>query len=67
MWEEYNKTENERIIHNVHTYNKVMTDFAQLGEAVKFEHLILEVLEHEGRKDTPLRPNTELLSLVIKS
>ena len=36
------------------------------GHTVKVEHLILEVLDHEGRKDALLRPTTESLSLVIK-
>ena len=58
MWEEYNETVNERIILNIHTYNTVMSAFAELGHAVKLEHLLLEVLDHEGIKDTSLRPNT---------
>ena len=44
-----------------------MAVFAQLGHAVKVEYLLLEVLDHNGIKDTLLRPNTESLSLFIKS
>ena len=44
-----------------------MAYFAQLGHAVKVGHLLLELLYHEGSKDTSLRPNTESLYLVIKS
>ena len=67
MWEEYIETLNERIRPNVHTYNTVMADFSQLGHTVKVEHLLLEVLYHEGSKDTLLCPNTVSFSLVIKS
>ena len=44
-----------------------MEAFAQLGHTVKFNHLMLDVLDHEGSKDTSLRPNTDSFSLVIKS
>ena len=67
MWEEYSETGNEIIRPNVHTYNIVMADFAQLGHAIKAEHLLLEVLDHEGSKYTLLLPNTESFYLVIKS
>ena len=67
MWEYYNYTLNERIRPNVYAYNIVMAYFARLGQAVKFEHLLLEVLEHEGSKDKLLRTNDESFSLVIKS
>ena len=67
MWEEYNEIGNEIIRPNVHTYNTVMEAFTQLGHDVKVAHLLLEVLDHEGSKDTSLRPNTESFSLVIKS
>ena len=52
MWGEYNETVNEIIRPNIHTHNTVMEAFAQLGHAVKVEHLLLEVLDHEGSKDT---------------
>ena len=67
MWEEYNETGNEIIIPNVNTYNTVMSYFSQLGYTVKVVHILLEVLDHEGSKDTLLRPNTEYLYLFIKS
>ena len=67
MWEEYNETGNEIIIPNVNTYNTVMSYFSQLGYTVKVVHILLEVLDHEGSKDTLLRPNTDFFSLVIKS
>ena len=44
-----------------------MLYFAQLGCPVKAKHLLLEVLDRKGSKDTPLRPNTDSFSLVIKS
>ena len=44
-----------------------MTNFSQLGHAVKVKHLMLEVIDHEGIKDTSLRPSTESFSLFIKS
>ena len=43
-----------------------MAVFAQLDHAVKVEHLLLEVLDHKGSKDTSLRPDNELLYLVKK-
>ena len=57
MWEDYNGTGNEIIRPNVHTYNTVMVDFAQLGHAIKFKQLLIEVLDHEGSKDTSLSPD----------
>ena len=66
MWEDYNGTGNEIIIPNVHTYNTVMADFAQLGHAIKFKQLLIEVLDHDGSKDTSILPNTEFFSLVIE-
>ena len=65
MWEEYNETGNEIIRPNVHTYNTVMASFAQLGHAAKVKHLVLKVLDHEGSKDTSLRPNTEFFWIKI--
>ena len=65
--EYYTETVNERIRPNFHTYNTVMAYFSQLGHAVKVGHLLLEVLDHKGSKDTLLRPNTYFFSLVIKS
>ena len=44
-----------------------MAAFEQLGHAVKVEHLLLEVLDHDGSKYTSLRTNNWLFSLVIKS
>ena len=67
MWEEYNETINEIIIPNGYTYNTVMADFIQLGHAVKVEHLLLELLDHDQSKDTPLRPNNGSIFLVIMS
>ena len=43
-----------------------MAAFAQLGHAVKFENLLLEVTDHEGSKYTSLLSNTESFSLVIE-
>ena len=65
MWEDYNETVDEIIRPNVHTYNKVMAYFSQLGHAVKVELLMSELLNHEVSKDTSLHPNTGLFSLVI--
>ena len=67
MWEKYNETGNEIIRSSVHIYNTVMADFAHLGHTVKVKHLMVDVLDHKGSKDTSLRPNTDSFSLVIKS
>ena len=52
MWEEYIEIRNDIIRPNAHTYNRLMVDFVQLGHTIKFEHLLLKVLDQKVSKDT---------------